>query len=260
MNSLADAIYGPGGGGTGRTSLASSWESGEPLGNSDQVFIIRDVNGWNNTSSPPPECSPRAGETMRTGSTSLMIAGYSNSPYAYCYYRLFDDDILIQPGTKLRYWIWHSGTGKVAMDGHFTDGSDIRDLGFVDQNGVTLHPGQRADPLGVWTYVEVDLSSAAGKVLDFLLVGFDNGSDGFTGQYRAYIDDFSIGTDGGGSSPPPGPGPGPSPTPGGGSPRGGGGGSDGACGCGLVSLRGTPLFALPLALMALLFCRARKKP
>jgi len=97
-------------------------------------------------------------------------------------------------------------------------------------------------------------------VLDFLLVGFDNGSDGFTGQYRAYIDDFSIGTDGGGAdNNPPAPGPGPSPAPGGGSTRRSGGGSDGACGCGAVSLRGTPMFALPLAFLALLFRRGRKR-
>jgi len=257
VNSLADAIYGPGGGGTARTSLASGWESGEPLGNFDQVFIIRDVNGWNNTSTPPPECSPRAGETWRTGSTALMTSGYSNAPYAYCYYKLFDDDILIQPGTKLRYWIWHSGTGKVAMDGHFTDGTDIRDLGFVDQNGLAFHPGRRTDPLGVWTYVEVDLSAAAGKVLDFLLVGFDNGSDGFQGQYRAYIDDFAIGTLEAGS-PSPSPAPAPVPAPGASSGGGKGGGSDGACGCGMVSLRGTPLFALPLAFLAVLLCRRKK--
>ena len=219
-----------------RTSLASGWEAGEPQGNSDQVFIIRDVNGPFNSSSPPPECSPRAGETSRTGPTALMISGYSNAAYAYCYYRLFDDDLLILPGTKLRYWIWHVGTGKVAMDGHFTDGSDLRDLGFIDQNGVAFHPGQRTDPVGVWHYVEVDLSPAAGKVLDFLLVGFDNGGDGYTGSYRAYIDDFSIGAAEGGSTPAPAP-PAAPPAPNAPSPStGGSGNKDTWGGCGLTGL------------------------
>jgi hypothetical protein len=262
VNSLADAIYGPGGGGggTGRTSLASGWEPGDPLGYFDQVFIIRDVLGFGGTMTPPPECSPRSGETWRTGAHALMIAGYSNAPYAYCYYKLFDDNLLIQPGTKLRYWIWHVGTGKVAMDGHFTDGTDIRDSGFLDQNAVPFHPGARTDPLGAWHYVEVDLSAAAGKTLDFLMVGFDNGGDGFMGQYRAYIDDFSIGIDdGGGGTPPPGPGPSPGPAPGAG-PGGGDGGGGYGCGCGVVSLRGTPLFALPIAFLALLwFPRRRRK-
>lgn len=202
VNGLADAVFGPGAPGGTRTSLASGWEPGEPQGLTDQVFIIRDVNGAFNTSSPPPECSPRTGETWRSGEAALMIAGYSNAAYAYCYYKLFDDDLLIQPGTKLRYWVWHIGTGKLAMDGRFTDGTDIRDSGFVDQNGAAFHPGRRTDPVGVWHYVEVDLSAAAGKVLDFLMVGFDNGSDGYAGAYRAYIDDFAIGTTGGGSAPP----------------------------------------------------------
>jgi hypothetical protein len=193
------------------TALASGWESGEPQGLSDQVFIIREVSGFFNSSTPPPECSPRAGETWRSGSNALMVAGYSNAAYAYCYYKLFDENILILPGTHLRYWVWHVGSGKLAMDGHFTDGTDLRDSGFVDQNGVPFHPGKRTDPVGAWYYVDVDLSAAAGKVLDFLLVGFDNGNDGYIGQYRAYIDDFAIGV--AGSNPGPSPTPAPTPTP-----------------------------------------------
>src|SRR5438045_3549977 len=101
-------------------ALATGWERGEPQGIGDQVFIIREVNGAFNSASPPPECSPRTGETSRTGASALMVAGYSNAAYAYCYYKLFDDNILILPGTKLRYWVWHVGTGTLALDGHFT--------------------------------------------------------------------------------------------------------------------------------------------
>ena len=43
-----------------------------------------------------------------------------------------------------------------------------------------------------WYYVEVDLTAAAGKTLDFIMFGFDNGTDGFTGRYRCYVDDFRI--------------------------------------------------------------------
>jgi hypothetical protein len=208
VDGLANVIFGagapppppPG----GPTSLATGWEDGEPLGNSDLVLYSKDVAGYFNSSNPPPECSRRSGETQRTGSHALMVAGYSNAAYAYCYYKLFDDDIPVQAGTRIKYWIWHLNTPKVAIDGHFTDGSTIRDGGFTDQNGVRIHPDQRTDPLGTWTYVEVDLSAAAGKTLDFILVGFDNGGDGFTGPYRAYIDDFSIGTD---AAPPPPPAP-----------------------------------------------------
>jgi len=144
------------------------------------------------------------------------------------------------------------------MDGHFTDGTDLRDSNFLDQNGVAFHPGQRNDPVGAWHYVEVDLSTAAGKVLDFLLVGFDNGNDGYIGQYRAYIDDFSIGFPdgssggggGGGGTPPP-PTPTPTPAPGGSGWTSGGGGGGGGCG-----LTGAETMAF---LIGIWFARGRRK-
>ena len=182
---------------SGVGGYSSGWEDGEPLGYGNRVVYSKDVAGFFNTSDPAPECSRRAGETQRSGAFSLMVAGYSRAAYAYCYYTLFEDDLPVQAGTKLRYWIWHIGTSKLSLDGHFTDGSTIRDSGFADQNGARFHPGVRNEPLGAWHYVEVDLSAAAGKTLDSLLVGFDNGGDGFTGAYRAYIDDFSIGSEGG---------------------------------------------------------------
>lgn len=176
-------------------ALSTGWEDGEPQGNVDLVLYAKDVAGFFNTMSPPPECSRRAGENQHSGSYALMVAGYSRNAYSYCYYKLFDDNIAVGSGTKIAYWIYHHNTAKIAIDGHFTDGSTIRDSGFVDQSGVRIHPGLRQDPLWAWHYVEVDLSAAAGKTLDFVLVGFDNGGDGFTGQYRAYIDDFSIATE-----------------------------------------------------------------
>src|SRR5205814_9939128 len=133
--------------------------------------------------------------------------------------------------------------GTLALDGHFTDGTDLRDSGFVDQNGVPFHPGLRTDPVGAWTYVEVDLSAAAGKVLDFLLVGFDNGNDGYVGPYRAYIDDFSIGIGGGGvgggPSPTPAPTSDPTPAPAPAAP-GGRGWTGGGGGCGPTGLELLP--------------------
>jgi len=126
-----------------------------------------------------------------------MIAGYSRASYAYCYHRVFDVEIPVKGGLKIGYWIYHDvGTSKVSVDGHFTDGTTIRDFyndGYItDQHGIRIHPGQRQDPMHQWYYVEVDLSRATGKALDFIMFAFDNGRDGFTGQYRAYVDDFKI--------------------------------------------------------------------
>jgi len=174
----------------------SGWENGDVDGHRDRIAYSKDVVGYYNTSSPPPESSRRHQETLRNGDFSLMIAGYSRNSYAYCYYHVFDVAVEVVAGMKIGYWIYHhEGTAKIAVDGHFGDGSTIRDFGggvLTDQYGISIHPGARRDPMNQWYYVEVDLSAAAGKTLDFIMFGFDNGSDGFTGRFRTYVDDFRI--------------------------------------------------------------------
>jgi murein DD-endopeptidase MepM/ murein hydrolase activator NlpD len=178
------------------TLFESGWENGQVYGHADSVAYSREVAGYFNSSSPPPECSRRYHEQVHNGDYALMVAGYSGASYAYCYYRVFDEDIEVVEGMKLGYWIYHArGTAKVAVDGHFKDGRTIRDFGggaLTDQNGVRIHPALRNDPMNRWHYVEVDLSPAAGRTIDFLMVAFDNGGDGFTGQYRAYVDDLRV--------------------------------------------------------------------
>lgn len=174
----------------------SGWEDGQDHGIRDRVEYSEEVAGYFNTSNPPPECSPRPGETVRSGNSSLMIAGYSRADYAYCYYRVFDLNLDVVAGMKIGYWIYHSqGSPKIAVDGHFADGNTIRDFGggiLQDQYGVPIHPAHRQDPMNEWHYVEVDLSAAAGKRLASVLFAFDNGGDKFKGQYRTYVDDVRI--------------------------------------------------------------------
>ena len=179
----------------------SGWENGEVHGYGNRIAYSRNVVGYFNGYNPPPESGRRYRETLRNGDFSLLIAGYSRNSYAYCYYHVFDMDVEVVAGMKIGYWIYHQeGTAKIAVDGHFADGSTIRDFGggvLTDQNEVRIHPARRRDPMNQWYYVEVDLSAAAGKTLDFILFGFDNGSDGFTGRYRSYVDDFRIIADSG---------------------------------------------------------------
>jgi hypothetical protein len=182
------------------STFESGWENGQVHGFADKVLYSRDVAGYFNSSSPPPECSRRYRETVRSGDYSLMISGYSRASYAYCYYQVFDLNIPVVNGMKIGYWIYHAaGTPKISVDGHFTDGTngwtlrDFKNNGYLtDQYGVRIHPAARKDPMNQWYYVEVDLSKAAGKTIDFIMFGFDNGNDGFKGQYRAYVDDFKI--------------------------------------------------------------------
>lgn len=179
------------------TAFATGWENQEPLGFENRVEYSKDVAGYFNSLSPPPEAGPRYRETYHGGDNALMMAGYSRSSYAYCYYRIFDLTLKIEQGMKIGYWIYHAeGTAKIAVDGHFSDGGTLRDFysnGYLtDQSGVRIHPASRQEPMKQWSYVEVDLSRAEGKTLSFIMFAFDNGSDGFKGRYRTYVDDFKI--------------------------------------------------------------------
>ena len=184
----------------GSFNFESGWEDGQVHGFANRVEYSKNVAGYFNSFNPPPECSRRYRETVHSGNYSLMIAGYSQASYAFCYYRVFDLNIPIVNGMKIGYWIYHAvGTPKVSVDGHFTDGTNgwtIRDFNnngyLTDQHGVRIHPAFRRDQMNQWYYVEVDLSRAAGKTINFIMFAFDNGNDGFKGQYRAYVDDFRI--------------------------------------------------------------------
>ncbi len=177
------------------TIFESSWEDGQNLGFIDRVEYSKDVAGYYGTSSPPPECH-RVSGAGHSGNYFLLLTGNSRASYAYSYHRVFDLNIPVVSGMKIGYWINHNqGTSKIAVDGHFTDGNTLRDFGghiLKDQNGVPIHPALRQDPMNQWVYVEIDLSPAAGKTLASILFAFDNGGDGFTGRYMAYVDDFKI--------------------------------------------------------------------
>jgi hypothetical protein len=185
--------------------FSTGWEDGQPIGYWNKIQYSRSVAGYYNTWNPPPEAGRVTLESWATpgmvsngGKYYLRVAGYSQAPYAYMYFRLFDTNITIREGMKLRYWIYNYRRSTFAIDGHFADGSTLRDFYngdyLKDQNGVRIHPtSRRAYGTGQWHYVEVDLSRAAGRTLAYLMVAFDNGGDGYTGQVRAYIDNVSIG-------------------------------------------------------------------
>ena len=62
--------------------------------------------GFFNSSSPPPECSRRSGEQQHAGTYSLMVAGFSNAAYAYCYYKVFDDNIANEKARAARDYVY----------------------------------------------------------------------------------------------------------------------------------------------------------
>lgn len=190
-----------------RILLATSWEPGQPLGNSNLIQYRSNVAGWNGNDSPPPECSPRQGEIRRSGNWAEMIAGQdmSASANSFCYYRVFDDNIEIREGTMIGFWIYHdtasganaTATRRVSVDGVATDGTVMRDFSsegwmITDQHGVRTHPAHRNGPLNQWYYVEVDLTPMAGKTLDYIMFAYDDNAFSETGRYRSYVDDFYV--------------------------------------------------------------------
>jgi len=127
-----------------------------------------------------------------------MMAGTANQSYAVAYFKLYDALALgnwtIRPGDHLRYHTYFYQQNTMAVDLEFTDGTNLRDLGKVDQNGVNVHPAWRyVYPTGQWLYFDIDLSSLAGKRIKTVMVAYDNGNTHTTGQFRAYVDQVKIG-------------------------------------------------------------------
>ena len=89
-----------------QSGFSTGWEDGQPHGNGNQVLYSKDVAGPFNTMNPGPECSRRTNEVQHGGAYALMISGTSNNAYAYCYYKLFDDNLPIRLGLQIHKLIW----------------------------------------------------------------------------------------------------------------------------------------------------------
>ncbi|HEU5383590.1 MAG TPA: RHS repeat-associated core domain-containing protein [Ktedonobacteraceae bacterium] len=150
----------------------------------------------------------RLQEVGSTGASALLYSGKDNSSTtSYAYMKVFDvstQNILIGPNTTLSYWIFPqssatnnlvSGSNStcVAIDMIFSDGSDLRDSGAVDQHGNQLHPAHQCGKLTLdqWNLVTSDIGAkVSGKTLNRIDVGYDQPAN--TGGYRGYIDDIVL--------------------------------------------------------------------
>ena len=150
------------------------------------------------------ESAPR-NETTHGGTTALMYSGNDTSATgSYSYNRIFDVDVPIGPTSTLSYWVYPQSGGHldVAVDLVFTDGTNLRDSGAVDQYGVRVHPTFQGNGtrLGFnqWNYLTSTIgNNVAGKTVDRILIGYDQPLN--TGTFRGYFDDISI-LAGGGSA------------------------------------------------------------
>jgi hypothetical protein len=148
--------------------------------------------------------------TNHTGIHGLLYGGgaTSSSGADHAYLKSLDlsgQNVVVGPGTTLQYWInpesaansWNYATGTnstcVAVDLIFSDGSNLRDTGAVDQNGTLAHPYYQCNHLRLdtWNRVTVDIGAVAnGKTVSRVDIGYDQPN--VTGGYRGYIDDIAF--------------------------------------------------------------------
>jgi hypothetical protein len=144
-----------------------------------------------------PESSVRQ-ETAHTGIKALMYSGNDQSATtSYTYNRVFDVNIPVVSNTQLSYWIYPQGSNAkfVAIELMFTDGSNLRDSGAVDQFGVRVHPTYQGNGgqlvTNAWNRVLSNIGATkAGKTIDRILVAYDRPAN--TGYFRGYVDDIVI--------------------------------------------------------------------
>jgi hypothetical protein len=148
--------------------------------------------------------------TTHSGGTALLYSGKGTNPngWDHAYMKVFDlsaHPVAVHANTSLSYWIEpqdgnHSygyASGKnstcVAVDLIFSDGTNLRDSGAVDQNGIRVHPSFQCNHLSLntWNQVLVNLGAVAnGKSIVRIDVGYDQPK--VTSGYRGGVGDISI--------------------------------------------------------------------
>ena len=153
-----------------------------------------------------PELGVR-NETYQSGSAALMYSGQAQGgSTTFAYLKLFDfssQPLAVAAGMRFSYWIYPQSSvtsslvsgrnsAYVALDFVCTDGTTLRGSGLRDQDGVGIHPSLQGASLALdtWNYVTVDLTPLAGKAVNRVSLGYDQG--GSTGGYRGYVDDIAF--------------------------------------------------------------------
>jgi predicted alpha-1,2-mannosidase len=201
-NSTAYSIY--------RLSIVANHDAGEiqlaELQLSDGADTPENVGPMTTRSMGGPSSGWNA--KIGAGFTGLHALRYAGSQIStsrsYSFNRIYDVDLYVTETSQLSYVIFPDENANnpaypatyVAVDLAFTDGTYLSELGAVDQYGGDADPlGQgRARVLysGEWNDRVVDLGAvAAGKVIDRILVGYDNDNPTQT-DFGGFIDDVRI--------------------------------------------------------------------
>lgn len=140
-----------------------------------------------------PACAPNTG-VAHVGTGAMLIKGTDNSgAVSRAYYKVFDVNIPVSGDTWLRFWTFpENELGRhISVDLAMTDGSTLRDIGAMDINGVSMHPGADRGVIGQWNENVCRIGNwLQGKTIDRILIGYDYAPE--TGNFSCYVDDITI--------------------------------------------------------------------
>ncbi len=176
-----------------RTSIETGYDAMPNwLNTADESSIITNVIG------PGPGGLPDFNlSTIRskTGGQSLRLQGTDNVSDAgsYCYFKVFDVNIPVSGDTWLSFQTFPETelSRSISVDFVMTDGSNLRDSGAQDTNGIPMHPGAAKGSVGQWTEIVCNVGLwLEGKIIDRIMIAYDQGP--LTGDFSTYIDDISV--------------------------------------------------------------------
>ncbi|MDD6356764.1 MAG: hypothetical protein PUG15_01545, partial [Bacteroidales bacterium] len=110
------------------------------------------------------------------------------------YYKIADVKIPVKEGMKLSFRKkTNNNLGRfVSVDFITQGGKNLRDNGYIDQNGASMHPGTAKGNVGAgWEQFTCSFGNGAllGDVITGIVIAYDNGT---AGNYSANIDDIII--------------------------------------------------------------------
>jgi GDSL-like Lipase/Acylhydrolase family/Carbohydrate esterase 2 N-terminal len=174
----------------------SSFEQGEAVARTNAVEGSANVSNAANVVGGMD--SGTSTSAARAGVRAFRISGNDlSATQSFSYNRLHDVSMPVAANTVLSYWIRpENANGRfTAVDVLFTDGSWLRNLGAVDQRGITVHPHAQGAggqlQVGNWNLVTSRIGAvAAGKTIQRIAVGYDQPAA--TGVFGASVDELSI--------------------------------------------------------------------
>ena len=137
-------------------------------------------------------CRMVASADARSGSRVLRLEGKPNGEYAYVYYELAREPVVVYPDTVLRYWVkpLNESGRQTGLDLTFEKGRPMRDRGLRTTTGEGAHPASGRGQVGEWSQATVLLGEqCAGQVVRSVMCAYDSHA---SQPFAALFDDLEL--------------------------------------------------------------------